>query len=113
MSFYNPKIYNYKNLIKDDKCIVDAIAMCIQGLEDMKCDYAIRKDKKMILEQIESEIALETLDRAIERQCMDLIELMVSWIDAYEQDVEEIETDNYFEGSDTLTNLFYEFIENE
>lgn len=95
MTYFNPRIYNYHNLKKRDKNVVDGMVYLIDSLENMEADHVGYEDETT-LDKIQNEIALETLREAQERLKCDIVEFMVSMIETYDEEVEEIDTDNYF-----------------
>lgn len=98
MTYFNPRIYNYHNLNDEDRYVVNAMIYLVESLEcaEADCEYY---DDETILDKIKSEIVVETLQEAQERLKNDIIEYMVTRIDEYEDDVVEIDTDDYFIGS--------------
>lgn len=105
MSFYDPKIYNYSNLTDEDKSYVDFASNLICSIDDMTYDYKVDYDTQSTLERIETECTVKAIGQAIERQLDDLVEFIVSRIDGYAHDVEKVETDNYFYGSNLIEQL--------
>ena len=97
MTYFNPRIYNYHNLKEEDKKVVDGMIYLVDSLENMEADYLGYEDETT-MEKIQNEIALETLQEAQERLKYDIAEFMVAMIENYDEDVEEIDTDNYFYG---------------
>lgn len=97
MAHYNPKIYNFSNLENKDKNIILAMLWSLETLEALEFDY---KDdgKSTTLEKIRSEIARDVLAEAEERIVSDAVQVMVSMIDRYDQDVDEIDTTDYLYG---------------
>lgn len=88
MTYYNPKIYNYKNLKEKDRLI--AAGMIYQ--------YMVAKDAMQILKW-DTATALTIASDDIQ-VCLisEIIEFMVSAIDSYEEEVEIVDTDDYAEG---------------
>lgn len=97
MTHYNPKIYNFSNLENKDKNIILAMLWSLETLEALEFDY---KDdgESTTLEKIRSEIARDVLAEAEERIVSDAVQVMVSMIDRYDQDVDEIDTTDYLYG---------------
>ena len=73
---YNTKIYNYKNLHTDDKQIVQAQLLMFETIEDLITEYTYAKEKMY----------------------SDIVEYMVFAIEGYEEDVNEVDTNDPFYG---------------
>lgn len=98
MTYFNPRIYNYHNLNDEDRYVVNAMIYLVESLESAEADYDLY-DNETTLDKINSEIVIETLQEAQERLKNDIVEYMVTRIEKYEDDVAEIDTDDYFIGS--------------
>ena len=48
MSYYNPKIYNYSNLHRDDQMTVDVMNWAIDAVENMEIDYRPTEDSSIM-----------------------------------------------------------------
>ena len=97
MTHYNPKIYNFSNLENKDKNIIMATLWSPETLAALEFDYKT-DGKSTTLEKIRSEIAREVLAEAEERIVSDAIQMMVSMIDRYDHDMNEIDTTDYLYG---------------
>lgn len=104
MTYYNPKIYNYAHLNKEDKNIfdymiivlMDNLESCIQDKKD-ELDF----EDTDLAERLSLEAQIKGLEEANERLQCELVEFIVSRIDDYvtdeeTDDIEEIDTDDYF-----------------
>lgn len=96
---YDPKIYNFYNLADDDKAILywckkmmDAVVYYRDYDEDFEVDD--QKDWHSIYVKI----ATDTLSNALLVMSNELVEMIVGWIDGYNYDVTEQNTDDYFYG---------------
>lgn len=97
MSQYNPRIYNYSNLTKEDQNTVDTMSWAVDSLENLEDDYRILNCSSTI-RRIFYETALEVLDEAEEQLKADMIGFIVSCIDSYDYEVKEIDTTDFFFG---------------
>ena len=97
MTYFNPRIFNYQNLNKQDKIIVNWLIYLVESLENMEYDYSDDEDCTT-LEKVKNEIAIETLHEAQDRLKSDIVDFMVSSIDEYEGVVNDVNTDDYFYG---------------
>lgn len=94
---YNPRIYNYSNLKKEDQIIVDYMIYLTDSIEEMKYDYDTDMNTSH-LEKIFNETAVEVVDEVIERVIEEILEFIVSTIENYDEDIEEIDTDDFLYG---------------
>jgi len=99
MSKYNPRIYNYYNLKEEDKTYINAKAEVISSLEAEQHEY-FYIGEPTVLEKMFVETAQEVLNHVKKSLIRDLVEFIVVTIDSYEEDVEEIETSDFFYGMD-------------
>lgn len=87
MSYYNLEIYNYKNLKKEDKLIIDAMRWVrdntIEGVRADIEDEFNDEDSKTI-GKIKKEIAENVINRILERYESDEEETIVAIIDNYD-----------------------------
>ena len=97
MSYYNPRTYNYSNLITEDQIIVQHMIYLVDAVKVSKEDYDTDLDTSH-LEKIFNETAVEVIDETIQLMINEIIEFIVSRIDNYNGDIEEIDTDNYLYG---------------
>lgn len=97
MSYYNPRTYNYSNLISEDQIIVQHMIYLVDAVKVSKEDYDTDLDTSH-LEKIFNETAVEVIDETIQLMINEIIEFIVSRIDNYDSDIEEIDTDNYLCG---------------
>lgn len=108
MSYYRPEIYNYENLKESDKNLIKFM------LETTRCalnnayygdEYC--SDDGSTLSKIRMEERKSALKDAWEQYQYSIVDLIVSTIDDYEDEVPELKTDNYFYGCD-VEDLFEE-----
>lgn len=107
MTWYNPKIYNYKNLKeKDQNTFNDMIFFMVNEVENKLAYYdsEARNERLTIKTQLEAEIKVEVVSEVLRELQAQLVEYLVNIIDNYEEDIEEIETDDYFIGCPLMTN---------
>ena len=97
MSYYNPKIYNYANLHREDQLTVDVMNWAIDAVENMEIDYRPTEDSS-IMEKMCDEIALEVVAEVEEQLMHEIIEFIVMTIDSYDHDVDEIDTTDFLFG---------------
>ena len=96
---YNTKIYNYKNLHTDDKQIVQAQLLMFETIEDLITEYTYSKEAcTNTLETISYEEGIKALEDAKEKMYSDIVEYMVFAIEGYEEDVNEVDTNDPFYG---------------
>lgn len=98
--FYNPRIYNYSNLNERDKEIADMMLMQLEEIEFIGDDYldVANDEDSLIKERIEAEIKLMALTDVYKHLFENIIEFMISCIEHYEDDVVEIDTNNFLFG---------------
>lgn len=100
---YNTRIYNYSNLKPIDKVIIDFMIDQVETLELVMSDLEYdKKDAFTLIDQAKFECAEEYLDDAHDQMVGNIIEAIVGIIDAYKEDVPEIDTDDYFYGCDRI-----------
>lgn len=98
MSYFNPKIYNYSNLHKEDKnkvwIIKNFFIETLDGLLETELEDCTT------IQKMEAEIRNEAIEDAKELLKGELIEYMVSLIDSYfeNEEVNKKDTDDYFYG---------------
>lgn len=97
MSYYNPRTYNYSNLTTEDQIIVQHMIYLVDAVKVSKEDYDTDLDTSH-LEKIFNETAVEVIDETIQLMINEIIEFIVSRIDNYDSNIEEIDTDNYLYG---------------
>ena len=97
MSYYNPRTYNYSNLTTEDQIIVQHMIYLVDAVKVSKEDYDTDLDTSH-LKKIFNETAVEVIDETIQLMINEIIEFIVSRIDNYNGDIEEIDTDNYLYG---------------
>lgn len=99
MSRYNPRIYNFANLKVIDKVAISSILLCVDELENAKEEYArLGNDSSRTMNIIEYECKQEAAEECAENLRIVAINTIISLIDGYEEDVEEIDTDDFFYG---------------
>lgn len=98
MTYFDPKIYNYNNLKKKDQLIIDDI-MQFGFMPVVNSEYDLHYDLKSenTLSKMVAEIKLSALKEAEQHIVYDVIELIVSIIEKYEEQVEEKDCD-YLDG---------------
>lgn len=96
MTYYNPRIYNYSNLHDEDKREFKMIMYFINSIDNIIADYEV--EEETLIEKAVNEIKLATLNEVKERLENELLEYIVSVMDNYDEDVKEIDTDDYFYG---------------
>lgn len=97
MSYYNPRIYNYSNLHREDKVTVHIMMWTLDTIENMETNYE-PKPRASIMEKMFSETAQEVISEIEERVLDEIIEFIVSTIDSYEHEVDEIDTADFLFG---------------
>lgn len=107
---YNTKIYNYSNLKTEDKQIVQAQLLMFETVEDTITEYMYRRESSTnILDAVSYEEGIKALEQAQQNMFSDIVEYIVYAIDSYEEDVDEVDT------QDPLFGLYQEVedIDNE
>lgn len=107
---YNTRIYNYANLHLEDKQIIQAQLLMLESVEDTITNYTYAKETSTnILESISLEEGIHALEEAKQNMFSDIVEYIVYAIDSYEEDVNEVDT------QDPLFGLYQEVedIDNE
>ena len=96
---YNTRIYNYANLHLEDKQIIQAQLLMLESVEDTITNYTYAKETSTnTLETISFEEGIHALEEAKEKMYSDIVEYMVFAIEGYEEDVNEVDTNNPFYG---------------
>ena len=96
---YNTKIYNYKNLHTEDKQIVQAQLLMFETIEDLITEYTYSKEAcTNTLETISYEEGIKALEDAKDKMYSDIVEYMVFAIEGYEENVNEVDTNDPFYG---------------
>lgn len=96
MTYFNPKIYNYSNLKKEDQKIIDIILMTMDN-----CLHVEKfEDDITIFEKMKNEIAEAAVREIKDNIYKFIISLIVSTIDAYEEtyEITEKETTSFLYG---------------
>lgn len=98
MTFYNPRIYNYANLKKEDKLMVRGMIAMIKDIDDL-CDD---DEPSTIFEKMHAGIKKEVVNDIKEDMCHSIIDQIVACIESYDDDdeVQEFDTFDYFYGWD-------------
>lgn len=100
---YNTRVYNYSNLKPIDKVIIEFMIDQVEALELVMSDLEYdKKDALTLIDQAKFECAEEYLEEAHDQMVGNIIEAIVGIIDAYKEDVPEIDTDDYFYGCDRI-----------
>ena len=101
---YSTRIYNYSNLKDEDKQIVQAQLLMFETVED-----TIRESSTNILDAVSYEEGIKALEQVQQNMFSDIVEYIVYAIDSYEEDVDEVDT------QDPLFGLYQEVedIDNE
>ena len=89
MSYYNPRIYNYSNLHREDKVTVHIMMWTLDTIENMETNYE-PQPRASIMEKMFSETAQEVISEIEERVLDEIIEFIVSTIDGYDHEVKLI-----------------------
>lgn len=111
MSCYDPSVYNYTNLSEEDKVEIDfMIQIALSSMESAKDDYEFDLNNKNSteLDKIRAEERIKGIEEAEEMYMLSIVEVMVAYIDAYEYDVPQLDTDDYFFGYDLPIELSYD-----
>ena len=107
---YNTRIYNYSNLKSEDKQIVQAQLLMFETVEDTITEYMYRRESSTnILDAVSYEEWIKALEQVQKNMFSDIVEYVVYAIDSYEEDVNEVDT------QDPLFGLYQEVedIDNE
>lgn len=107
---YNIRIYNYSNLKSEDKQIVQAQLLMFETVEDTITEYMYRRESSTnILNAVSYEEGIKALEQVQQNMFSDIVEYIVYAIDSYEEDVDEVDT------QDPLFGLYQEVedIDNE
>ena len=87
------------NLHTDDKQIVQAQLLMFETIEDLITEYTYSKEAcTNTLETISYEEGIKALEDAKEKMYSDIVEYMVFAIEGYEEDVNEVDTNDPFYG---------------
>lgn len=106
----NTRIYNYANLHSEDKQIIQAQLLMLESVEDTVTNYTYAKETSTnILDVISYEEGIKALEQVQQNMFSDIVEYIVYAIDSYEEDVDEVDT------QDPLFGLYQEVenIDNE
>lgn len=102
--------YNYSNLKSEDKQIVQAQLLMFETVEDTITEYMYRRESSTnILDAVSYEEGIKALEQVQQNMFSDIVEYIVYAIDSYEEDVDEVDT------QDPLFGLYQEVedIDNE
>lgn len=97
MTCYNPRVYNYSNLRDEDKQCARIMYHLLGVVKDKATEYNCT-GTPTILEQIENEIAKETIDEVVDTIELEIVEFFVDCIDHYNKEIKMIDTNDYFYG---------------
>lgn len=97
MTYYNPKIYNYSNLLREDKIRVHVMMWTLDAIENMEAEYE-PEPRSTIMEKMFAQTAQEVISEVEERIMHVIIEFIVSTIDSYDHEVDEIDTMDFLFG---------------
>ena len=97
MSYYNPRIYNYSNLHREDKVTVHIMMWTLDTIENMEANFEPQA-RASTMEKMFSETAQEVISEIEERVLGEIIEFIVSTIDGYDHEVNEIDTTDFIFG---------------
>ena len=103
MTYYNPAIYNYANLHREDQATAKVMYDIFKDLENME-DYYKCEQGTPLMVRIFSETAIEVLAEVEERIMSNITEFIVSAIDKYDHDVDEIDTTDSLFGMELNSN---------
>lgn len=113
MTYYDPKIYNFKNLKDKDKLIVAGMFYQYLIAHEALKDYEeANETSQTLFQEMKNTNAVDTTKELIKKLGTEIIDYIVSTIDSYEEDVELVETKHYTEGvyDDPLVSwMFYRF----
>ena len=101
---------NYSNLKSEDKQIVQAQLLMFETVEDTITEYMYRRESSTnILDAVSYEEGIKALEQVQQNMFSDIVEYIVYAIDSYEEDVDEVDT------QDPLFGLYQEVenIDNE
>lgn len=95
----DPRTINYSNLKDKDKQIIIHQLLMLEELNDLIGQYEIEREiTESTLQTISYEEGIRALEEA-KRVMLDyIIDMMTSIIDSYPEDIEPIDTDDYFYG---------------
>lgn len=100
--YFDPKIYNYSNLTKEDRRIIDYMMdFTLSSIDAMYNDYDMElRVNDNILNSIRFEERIIALKEVYENFIGNVIDLMVSMIDNYPDEIEidERDTNDHFFG---------------
>lgn len=89
----NTRIYNYSNLKSEDKQIVQAQLLMFKTVEDTITEYMYRRESSTnILDAVSYEEGIKALEQVQQNMFSDIVEYIVYAIDSYEEDVDEVDT---------------------
>lgn len=114
MSYFDPRYYNYNNLSKENKWIVDFMIDEVEQLENVIDDakYDLEHNcKESYINQANVNCALEYLFEAHDQLTANIIDTMVGLIEGQDGDVEECDTNDYFFGCDRIVDCDENFDE--
>lgn len=98
MNNLDPVIINYKNLIPEDKRIIQAKLSVLGLIINAKDEYKEDMKGKTTLTRLMYESAIETTDELESKIKEAIILNMVEMIDGYDHVVDDQDTDDYFYG---------------
>lgn len=105
MDFVKASIYNYSNLHEEDKKIADRLIQMVFEINLRKLFYL--ENKELPLEkQLSNKFKLEGIEVATRTAIDQTVSFICDAINSYEEEVEEIDTEDYFCGANYSTNLF-------
>lgn len=93
MTYFNPKIYNYKNLHEEDKNLIDYFDYAIESVENYEpIEWeGENNEKEPVLDRMKREIEQEFKEELLEYLKCERLENIVGVMDNYEEDIEEVE----------------------
>ena len=84
---------NYSNLKSEDKQIVQAQLLMFETVEDTITEYMYRRESSTnILDAVSYEEGIKALEQVQQNMFSDIVEYIVYAIDSYEEDVDEVDT---------------------
>ena len=98
MNNLDPVIINYKNLIPEDKRIIQAKLSVLGLIRNAKDEYMEDIKGKVALSRLMYESAIEATEELEDKVKLSIILNMADMIDSYDHVVDDQDTDNYFYG---------------
>ena len=97
MSYYDPRIYNFHNLEVDDKLVILDMLRLVDSVKNLMKSYEPENEMSH-LEKNFYETANFVSDQILQTLNNGIIEYIVKYMEPYEDNVEEMDIDDYFYG---------------